>query len=121
MFKVGDIVKGTENVYGVTNKSMKAGRVIYINKETGLMTIRVLKHENRYVIGMIYNDLEPTFFCKVYRKKKKQRYITKKDLLRVKKKMNEKKEYRKDLMLTSGEVYAFYYINKFIDELIEEL
>lgn len=43
MFKVGDIIKGKKNKYGITNEKMTKARVLEASKTS--MRIRILEHE----------------------------------------------------------------------------
>lgn len=53
-FKVGDIIKGTENHYGVTNKDMYAAEVVKLFINTNQIEIKVLDHHDKNVIGKTY-------------------------------------------------------------------
>lgn len=53
-FRVGDIVKGTNNIYNTTNYEMLEGKVIRVDIWNGTMDIKVLKHVHEYVLGYIH-------------------------------------------------------------------
>lgn len=52
-FKVGDIVRGTSDKYGVTNTYMTKGKIIKINQYRAL--VEVLEHKNYRFLGAQYN------------------------------------------------------------------
>jgi stage V sporulation protein K len=65
-FKVGEIVKGISDSYGVTNTNMTQGKITKINLD-GKLSILVLEHSTRRnVVGMTFTDLDPKDFKKVF-------------------------------------------------------
>ena len=62
MFKVRDIVKGTNNSdYGVTNEYMYKGKIVRI-RDNGNIDIEILEHKLKSEIGERYDDLDPKYF-----------------------------------------------------------
>ena len=62
MFKVRDIVKGTNNSdYGVTNEYMYKGKIVRI-RDNGNIDIEILDHNLKSEIGERYDDLDPKYF-----------------------------------------------------------
>lgn len=55
MFKVGDIIKGKDNDYGVTNEEMT--KAIVTRTDGNTMNIKVLEHKCQEEIGQYYNVL----------------------------------------------------------------
>lgn len=55
MFKVGDIIKGKDNDYGVTNEDMT--KAIVRSTDGNMMNIKVLEHTHQEEIGEDFNVL----------------------------------------------------------------
>ncbi len=60
-FKVGDIVKGISDSYGVTNTKMTAARVTKIYDDV-FIGVKILEHEDSYEIGHTYDCLHEKDF-----------------------------------------------------------
>lgn len=53
-FKVGDIIKGKRNVYGITNINMYKAEVVTALSNSTEMRIKVLEHRRSEVVGNVY-------------------------------------------------------------------
>lgn len=60
-FKVGDIVRGIADNYGVTNTKMTAAEVTRIF-DGNFIEVKILKHEEKYEIGRTYDGLREEDF-----------------------------------------------------------
>ena len=69
-FKVGDLIKGTNHEYGITDSNMTLAEVVSVDKRynTDFMRIRCLKFRNGYKTDTIFDVLnDPTMFALVSR------------------------------------------------------
>lgn len=61
-FKVGDIVRGTDDSrYAFTNKDMTEGVVTEV-EPNNFFSVKVLKHTNKKFIGSYFDELNPKYF-----------------------------------------------------------
>lgn len=61
-FKIGDIVRGASNVYGITNENMTKGEVVAVSDNGEYIDIRIIDHIDKCWIGHKFNELESKYF-----------------------------------------------------------
>ncbi|HID0815736.1 TPA: hypothetical protein ACXNW8_001346 [Clostridium botulinum] len=68
MFKIGDLVKGINKYYGVTNLDMHKAEVTHVYAD-GNINIKVLEHKYTDWIGSTFSDLDSEDFELIEEKK----------------------------------------------------